>query len=99
MPIGLTGSAICNTPDGKGIVLIGGYKGHPDYEKSSALIQLTGDSFQTLHWTVLSQKLQFPRMNHTAFPVPDIFTRIRKCCGSAKKNKPSRRRGGISGRP
>ena len=41
------------------------------YNKSSALFELSGDSVESLKWKKLDQKLQYPRVNHVSFLIPD----------------------------
>ena len=48
----------------KGIVVIGGIKdppGPPGTTPCTDLIELSGDSINTLKWTILKQKLKHPR--------------------------------------
>ena len=32
---------------------------------------MSGNSLESLEWTILEQKLQYPRMEHASFPIPD----------------------------
>ena len=57
----------------KGVVVIGGQMDNEEgifaQTESNALIELSGDSIDTLKWTVLKQKLKYPRFKHLAFPI------------------------------
>ena len=64
---------ICS-PSGKGVVIIGGQQfsfTKKEYEYSDALIELSGYSLDSLKWTVLQQKLRFPRHMHLSFSIPN----------------------------
>ena len=68
------GYTITTSPTGKGILLIGGEKDSSSHERmgrdvSKHILELSGDSFDTLKWTVLKQKLQYPRSKHLAIPI------------------------------
>ena len=56
-----------SSPTEKGVVMIGGKK--QNYEYSSDLLELSGDSQETLEWKILEQKLQHPRFNHVSFSI------------------------------
>ena len=66
-----------SSPNGRGIILIGGYSVQYSYRKimtsreSSMLLELSGNSIKDLKWSILDQKLQFPRCSHVAFTIPD----------------------------
>ena len=38
---------------------------------SNELIELSGDSIDSLKWTVLDQKLVYPRKDHVSFLIPN----------------------------
>ena len=38
---------------------------------SDELIELSGDSLDSLQWTVLKQKLVYPRKDHVSFLIPN----------------------------
>ena len=69
------------SPTEKGVVVIGGLKVDDALRKSdqpstnlvesNALIELSGDSVESLKWTILEQKLKYPRYLHLSFPVPN----------------------------
>ena len=69
------------SPTGKGIILIGGLQRkltrsaneermNPEII-SNELIELSGDSLDSLKWTVLDQKLVYPREDHVSFLIPN----------------------------
>ena len=49
----------------KGVVMIGGQK--QNLQNSSDLLELSGDTKETLEWKILEQKLQHPRSHHVSF--------------------------------
>ena len=76
------GSTMITSPTGKGVILIGGEFQHkPDKEgrvrmmqkklHSNELIELSGDSIDSLKWTDLDQKLVYPRKDHVSFLIPN----------------------------
>ena len=52
----------------KSVVIIGGQKSIFG-EYSSDLLELLGDSKETLEWKILKQKLQYPRHGHISFSI------------------------------
>ena len=62
------------TPNGKGVVLIGGYN-DSEFKYSDKLLELSGHCVERLSWIVLDQRLQYARKNHVAFPIPDSLTK------------------------
>ena len=59
-----------SSPNEKGVVVIGGQS-----QKSNVLIELSGDCIDDLKWTILEQKLQYPRFYHVAFPIGNQIVR------------------------
>ena len=57
-----------SSPTAKGVMLIGGKK-HNFEEYSSDILELSGDSKETLEWKILDQKLQHPRYSHVSFSI------------------------------
>ena len=47
---------------------------------STAILELSGDSIESLHWTILYQRLQFPRSRPMAFPISE------EICHNLKQN-------------
>ena len=79
-------------PCGKGVVIIGGAKSYPtksisDY--SDSLIKLSGNSVESLAWTILDKKLQFGRKDHIAFPIPDQLLKQLPTLQSSIKEMPN----------
>ena len=54
--------------DPKGVILIGGCN-YNEGKSSNALIQLEGNSINSLRWTILQQKLKLSRSGHVAFSI------------------------------
>ena len=63
------------SPTERGVVLIGGEyhvykKGHERYEYDTYdLLELSGDSINTMEWKILKQKLQCPRHFYISFSI------------------------------
>ena len=74
-----------SSPTEKGVVMIGGRKNYREY--SSDLLELSGDSNETLEWKILKQKLQHPRSNHVSFSISNDIaaTLMTKSIGNNKK--------------
>ena len=75
-----------SSPTEKGVVMIGGRKNFAEY--SSDLLELSGDSQETLEWKILEQKLQHPRYDHVSFSISNDIaaTLTTKSIGSSVKN-------------
>ena len=76
-----------SSPTEKGVVMIGGKKkGFKEY--SSDLLELSGDSLETLKWKILEQKLQHPRSYHVSFSISNDIaaTLTTKSIGSSVQN-------------
>ena len=67
------------SPTEKGVIIIGGVS-EPEGPLSqfsivkvfsNALMELTGNSRDSLKWTTLRQKLRFPRSDHVSFPITE----------------------------
>ena len=73
MPLKLTGSTMVPSPTNKGVVVIGGLLPIADrtIKMSDGLYELSGDSIQTLRWTILEQRLRNGRSGHVSFPIPN----------------------------
>ena len=75
MPFQISDASMVTSPNGRGVVLIGGiiYKdnfGTP----SDLLIELSGNSRTSLEWKYLEQRLQYPRAFHVVLPMPTDIT-------------------------
>ena len=85
------------SPTGKGVVIIGGKSGaiRVGAENNSryiwryldTLLELSGDTIESLKWTFLEQKLQYPRHGHVSFPIPNEVLRY----FLKKKSEPKRK--------
>ena len=75
-----------SSPTEKGVVMIGGQK--QNFEHSSDLLELSGDSQETLEWKILEQKLQHPRNCHVSFSISNDIaaTLTTKSIGSSVQN-------------
>ena len=75
-----------SSPTEKGVVMIGGQK--QNFEYSSDLLELSGDSQTTLKWKILEQKLQHPRSFHVSFSISNDIaaTLTTKSIGSSIQN-------------
>ena len=62
------------SPGGSGVLVIGGFNYNAD-DYSLAIMELKGNTFQSLKWTTLEPSLQFKRKNHVALPIPDEFAK------------------------
>ena len=76
LPFRLERFAIVPSPNRKGIVVIGGYSVYSHRKimaskESSMLLELCGNTIQSLKWIILEQKLQFARCSHVAFIIPE----------------------------
>ena len=60
------------SPGGSGVLVIGGFNYNAD-DYSIAIMELKGNTFESLEWTTLKPSLQFNRKNHVALPIPDEF--------------------------
>ena len=67
----MSGVAMVPSPTGRGVIIIGGRR--PDHvsDTGHALIELSGDSIESLKWTFLEQKINYKRFNHTALIIPN----------------------------
>ena len=59
------------SPTGKGVIFSGGFTNRFVTTTSSEVYELSGNSLESLEWTLLEQKLQYPRIAHASFPIPD----------------------------
>ena len=60
------------SPTGKGVIISGSWIHYPVINiTSNDVYELSGNSLESLEWTLLEQKLQYPRIAHESFPIPD----------------------------
>ena len=69
LPFALDDSTMISSLMEKSIVMIGGQKSGSIIKYSSDLLELSGDSKETLEWKILEQKLQYPRYLHVSFSI------------------------------
>ena len=69
LPYALWRSAMATTPDGNGVILVGGFlSSFPWYSDSILELKADGQGWVGA-WTTLSTKLQYRRYNHVIIPV------------------------------
>lgn len=75
LPFKVYDAEMITSPNGHSVVLIGGNTGIiPNNQESDVLLELSGDSIETLKWNRLDQKLSHPRYQHLAFLISeDLF--------------------------
>ena len=67
LPYGIAYSAMATSPDGNGVILVGGYK-YP--YNSDSILELKADGQGWVGaWITLSTKLQYARKYHVIIPV------------------------------
>ena len=64
LPFSSTGYTMVTSPDGQGVMVIGGY--NEDEDDHSSIYELRGNP---LRWTLLKQKLKYPRKWHVSIPI------------------------------
>ena len=68
MPYGLSRSAMATTPDGNGVILVGGEDS--SYNNLDSILELKADGQGWVGaWITLSTKLQYARKYHVIIPV------------------------------
>ena len=75
LPFKLTASAMVTSPNGKGVIVIGGYN-DSEYKYSNILLELCGNCLKNMKWVQLEQTLQVPRSGHVAFQIPNYLTTV-----------------------
>ena len=86
LPFQITNPTLTTSPTGKSVILIGGAIGPKPsrLETTCNVMELSGDSVETLKWTHLENKLEISRENHVSFSIPhDVF----KSLNSGLKNE------------
>ena len=72
LPYGLYASAMATSPDGNGVILVGGKSGtySSGYNNLDSILELKADGQGWVGaWTTLSTKLQYARENHIVIPI------------------------------
>ena len=75
MPFKLSTASMVTSPTGRGVVVIGGWNDKSS-KYSTSLFELDGNSME---WIKLKQTLEYGRVGHVSFPIPDDLTYIKKC--------------------
>ena len=86
LPVGLFHSTMISSPTGMGVMMIGGRaKLNPMFPD---ILELSGDSKETLEWKTLDQKIQYPRIFHLSVSISnDIAANLTmKSIGSSLQN-------------
>ena len=68
LPYGLDGSAMATTPDGNGVILVGGKSSSTSFLDSILELKADGQGWVGT-WTTLTTKLQYARREHIVIPV------------------------------
>ena len=65
--------AMVTSPDGMGIIIVGGYN---EYSNSGEkrILESRFDGFKFLPWQVMDQELENARSNHVVIPIPNSIT-------------------------
>ena len=67
LPYGISASALTTSPDGNGIMLVGGYSSSLG---SDSILELKANGQEWVgSWTTLTTKLQFARYYHIVIPI------------------------------
>ena len=83
MPYSVSKSQMVTSPDGNGIILIGGQhiklrrdvNFHESWNISAKILELRRHSNGwASSWTTMKQKLKYARHYHVAIPIPNEFT-------------------------
>ena len=72
LPYGITYSAMSTSPDGNGVILVGGYSSGKTggYDDLDSILELKADGQGWVGaWTTLTTKLQYARSSHIVIPV------------------------------
>ena len=84
LPFAMYGSTMIFSPTEKGVLIIGGngiIENRTRIKYVSDLLELSGDSVETLEWKILEQKLQYTRYNHVSISISnDIAATLTRNC-------------------
>jgi hypothetical protein len=72
----LDGASLLPSPDGQGVILIGGYSA-ADYEYQSSIYKLICDQLEC-KWSEMEQQLKIARGYLVAMLIPDTLTNCTK---------------------
>ena len=87
MPYAINGPTMITSPTEKGVLIISGMKSEVYPNKSGSvsrlskmtpdIFELSGDCFNTLKWSKLDHKLQYPRFRHLSFFISnELFVKL-----------------------
>ena len=87
MPYAINGPSMITSPTEKGVLIISGMKSEVYPNKSGSvsrlskmtpdIFELSGDCFNTLKWSKLDHKLQYPRFRHLSFLISnELFVKL-----------------------
>ena len=66
--------AMVTSPDGMGIIIVGGCKGGYPCSNEKQIIESRFDGSQFLDWQVMDQELETAREGHVVIPIPKSIT-------------------------
>ena len=70
LPYPLTGSAMATSPDGNGVIMVGGSTSSYSSGNLDSILELKADGQGWVGaWTTLTTKLQYARSSHIVIPV------------------------------
>ena len=71
LPFLLSNSAVIASPNGNGLIIIGGLinNGSNGVTETNKLLELCGNTIKTLKWVYLEQSLKYARAFHLAIPM------------------------------
>ena len=72
LPFALCWSRMVTSPNGQGVIVMGGYK-DDERQVSDSIIELSGKTIDSLKWRVLKLTLQFPRQSFVVLPISKDF--------------------------
>ena len=75
LPYGLTNinQAMVTSPDGMGIIIVGGYNSDSS-SREKRILKSRFDGSQFLDWQVMDQELKTARAAHVVIPIPKSIT-------------------------
>ena len=71
LPFLLSNSAVIASPNGNGLITIGGliHNGSNSVTETNKLLELCGNTIKTMKWVPLGQNLKYTRAFHLAIPM------------------------------
>ena len=71
LPVSLTQHAMVPSPDGQGVLVIGGDVGNDNVQGSIYQLKCSSTSLDSCYWITLEQKLKYAREAFVAMLIPD----------------------------